>query len=97
MKQHRSGHQVTVCDGCYKIVKDKQPQILNADGTPLDCCGLDKCNAKIRAKHDPPYMCPDCVTLNRDECPPEHRRERGPDRDTGEKMDEATIHQDVIY
>lgn len=99
MKGHRSGHPVLTCDGCYKVIDKgcKHPQVLNADGTRMDWCGLEECKVKIRAKHDPPYICKTCLAKGENMkggC--DHFEQRGrPDTDPyGGK---ATPNADVIY
>lgn len=97
MKGHRSGRRVTVCDGCYKVIpKDATPpQVLNADGTRMDWCGLEECNVKIRSKTDPPWRCPNCVHKGENKQGCDHvELKGGKDREYGEK---ATEHTDVIY
>jgi hypothetical protein len=98
LRGHRGGTPVRTCDGCYKVLPsdDKHVQVLNLSGTKKDWCGDYTCQKKIQDNPDPPYRCPNCV-IKGEECRPEHRRDHGPDRETGEKMDEATPHQDVIY
>lgn len=98
MKGHRSGHPVVTCDGCYEVIEKQAPpwplQVLNADGTRLDCCGLEECKDKIRAKHDPPYRCPNCVTLGQNVEGCDHKPTGRPDSEYGEV---ATPSSDVIY